>query len=150
MKINGIDTTAIDKPFGELSEAEQGALLLAHLRGAEFEAEAPGPGLKLGSYPGEPNWLSHYTYRVKPEPKTPDSIDWSLVPPEVSCIARNEDNLVRGFNRDPLVGMSVWHHSFSDHFFTPTTIHDDNYNYTFPSYQQGTVDWKDSLLRRPE
>ena len=144
MKINGIDTTAIDKPFGELSEAEQGALLLAHLRGAEFEAEAPGPGLKLGSYPGEPNWLSHYTYRVKPEPKTPDSIDWSLVPPEVNWVARDEPNFVRGFNATPEKAKGFWRQvsGFS------ITIRDDDY--TFPSYQQGTVDWKDSLLRRPE
>ena len=121
------------KPFGELSDAEKGALLLAHYEGKriEFVRSDGAWGTTL------PHWCNDIIYRVAPEPLIPDSIDWSHVAPEVVAMARNDDDKTsRLFKTVPFV----------ENWWCGEVCADAKY---FASYRRGTVDWKDSLVRRP-
>ncbi len=50
------------KTWGQLSDAEKGALLLAHQQGKTIER---GPDWETVPFPG---WINNHPYRVKPEP----------------------------------------------------------------------------------
>jgi hypothetical protein len=59
-----MDLTKIDKPFVELDDYTQGAMLLAHLRGEVIEYTT-GNGWKVPLYVA---WSDGAIYRVKPKP----------------------------------------------------------------------------------
>lgn len=121
------------KPFGQLTDAEKGALLLAHHEGKRIEMRFDdGTWCHVG-----PHWDPDYVYRIAPEPKTPDSIDWSHVSDEINAIARHQNGNAACFARQPVAGSLSWGGAYvcSASLFT--------------SYRRGTVDWRDSLVIRP-
>lgn len=122
------------KPFGELSDAEKGALLLAHHDGKRIEFVRSDGAWEIT----QPHWYRDVVYRIAPEPLIPDFIDWSHVAPEVVAIARG-----------PGCEFAACYLSIpsmrGDHWFAALM----GYTNLFASYRRGTVDWKDSLVRRP-
>lgn len=56
------------KPWGELTDAEKGALLLAHQEGKQIEVLAFWREPGRWETTGKPVWGGCYKYRVKPEP----------------------------------------------------------------------------------
>jgi hypothetical protein len=134
------------KPFGELSRAEKGELLLAHHEGRRIE-------IFTSTYewftPCEFDlWKEDRLYRIAPKPLTPDTIDWSHVHPDYKFMARDIRNNDRGcaelFRKRPSidVGSGNW---FVDGMPSGLGLSAG----VFTSYQRGTVDWKDSLVVRP-
>jgi hypothetical protein len=57
-----IEPKAEPKPFGELSDVEQGALLLAGYKGENIENSTNG----VDWYQGKPLWLPMHIYRIGP------------------------------------------------------------------------------------
>lgn len=124
------------KPFGELSDAEKGALLLAQHEGKKILKLHWG---SLAWWTVERPLLDEGIYRIAPEPLIPDSIDWSHVAPEWKFMARNGEGNTYLFCRQPM--MSTHGDGWILHGFTTVKA--------FASYRRGTVDWRDSLVRRP-
>lgn len=60
-----MDLTKIDKPFGELDDATQGALLLAHHRGEVIEVS---DGDFIFTDYDDPSWIEDFIYRVQFKP----------------------------------------------------------------------------------
>lgn len=82
------------------------------------------------------NWDA-YDYRVA---VTKDSIEWSHVSPDMKFMARDKDGDCFLFKAEPELRDDWWSNrngscSLAEHF---------------SSYRRGNVDWKDSLVRRPE
>ena len=129
------------KPFKDLTDAEKGALLLAHHRGEWIEHKAwRDPSLEDIWYRDmTPQWRAGLIYRIAPEPKTPDTIDWSHVSDDIVAMTRDEgDRYSKFYCAIPIAGKSYWmgeEVGSSGRFFT--------------SYHRGTCDWKDSLVIRP-
>lgn len=84
----------------------------------------------------DPLFAPHGTYRIK---QTPDTIDWSHVHEDYKWMARDRSGEVCLFKEKPT--------SFGTCWSTAEKIFDAG---GFISYKQGTVDWKDSLVERPE
>lgn len=123
------------KPFGELSDAEKGALLLAAWRGEKVERLGP-----LSGGWDDIEWPSFYSdiiYRIAPEPKTPDMINWEHVSDDVVAMARNKGNQNSRFFADIPVAEDWWSGKLVGEASK------------FASYRRGTVEWKDSLVIRP-
>jgi len=123
-----------NKPFGELSDAEKGALLLAHHEGKRIELLDNSKHWTRAT----PDWSKYCTYRIAPEPLIPDSINWDHVAPEWKFMARDKDRDAWLFDILPNERDDAWW----GRDFTRARH--------FASYRRGTVDWKDSLVRRPE
>lgn len=123
------------KPFGELSDAEKGALLLAHHEGKKIELLANCKHWTRAT----PDWSKHCTYRIAPEPLIPDFIDWNHVAPEFNFMARDKNGRLYLFGGEPRPEDDMW-----SGFGPAAKAH------VFASYRRGTVEWKDSLVRRPE
>ena len=82
-----------------------------------------------------PSWSwFHMEYRIA---KTPDSIDWSHVAPEWKYMARDEEGDVWFYELYPT--------AYDDHWSGEATRASSH-----ASYKRGTVDWKDSLVKRPD
>jgi hypothetical protein len=126
------------KPFGELSDAEKGALLLEHHEGKRIEVGSYDyPCSMIWDARPDPSWAPGAVYRIAPEPLIPDSIDWSHVAPEVVAMARNNDDKTsRLFKTIPFV----------ENWWCGEVCADAKY---FASYRRGTVDWRNSLVVRP-
>ena len=124
------------KPFGELSDAEKGALLLAHHEGKRIDY------MRIGVSPwhiaARPCWDDELCYRIAPEPLTPDTINWEHVSAEINAIARHSDDRATCFGKIPTLCHRFWDYG------VPLGRAD-----VFASYRRGTVDWKDSLVIRP-
>ena len=121
------------KPFGELSRDEKLALMTAWV---------DGKTIQVLTWPNETweditriHWDSEASYRIKPD--TPDYIDWSHVSPEYKWMARDRNSTVLLHERKPKNSGSFWIRGGAT---VPARI--------FTSYKQGTVDWKDSLVKR--
>lgn len=134
-----IDLTKINKPFGELDDATKGALLLAKHNGAKIETAAfVGRFYQLLN----PEFIhDDQVYRVAPPPVIPMSVDWSVFKPNIRWIAADEDDEVYAFEEKPCRQVSFWGDDGS------VCI---SYIQHLASFQRGTVDWKYSLLERPE
>jgi hypothetical protein len=125
------------KPFGELSRAEKGELLLAHHEGKRVEYfSALFHGWTTVAHVG-PAWCDNKRYRIAPEPLIPDSINWDHVADDVVAMARDGGDLYAKFFSEIPSAESWWCGKVRGH----TTSH--------ASYKRGTVDWKDSLVIRP-
>ena len=88
---------------------------------------------------GKPLWSwGDGEYRIA---TIPDSINWDHVAPEWKWMARDASGEVYFFKNEPraLPLSMVW-----------SAIEDPSEARGFSSYARGTVDWKDSLVRRPE
>jgi hypothetical protein len=120
------------KPFGELSRAEKGELLLAHHEGKRIELLCGEEWKKAA-----PAWVDWKIYRIAPEPLIPDSINWDHVSGDVVAMARNDGDFYAKFFSEIPCAESWWCGKVRGH----TTSH--------ASYKRGTVDWKDSLVIRP-
>jgi hypothetical protein len=126
------------KPFGELSRAEKGELLLAHHEGKRIEY------MRIGYSPWtiarDPSWNRDLCYRIAPEPLIPDSINWDHVHSNWRFLARNKAGFPYLYQDAP--------HRDETRWFDGNCDFGDSAN-TFSSYKRGTVDWKDSLVIRP-
>jgi hypothetical protein len=139
------------KPFGELSRAEKGELLLAHHEGKRIELLCGEEWKKAA-----PAWVDWKIYRIAPEPLIPDSINWDHVAPEWKYMVRLPNGnaiLLRGKpirdfgGKAILCGSDAWQMvrepTWDLYGMTSASAH------LFASYKRGTVDWKDSLVIRP-
>ena len=122
------------KLFRDLSDAEKGALLLAHYEGRRIVCY--GNVSKWFKSPDE-GWCGDVAYRIAPEPLIPDSIDWSHVADDVVAMARNDGN------KTSTLFKSI---PFIKDWWCGDVCADSK---CFASYRRGTVDWKDSLVIRP-
>lgn len=125
--------------FGELSKSEKMEIFEAWIDGEGLEYKTHNEWVKVFGN-STPAFYSYTTDRIKPKELIPDSIDWSHVAPEYKWMARDEDGKAYLHIAEPDIGPSEWH---SDE----TLVY--GYAQTFASYKQGTVDWKDSLVKRP-
>ena len=132
------DLTKIDKPFGELDRETQLALFEAWLDEKIIETR-----FTTGEFfcVGHPEWLLDWDYRVRPEPLTPDTIDWSHVAPEYRWMARDQSGSAYLYDAEPHLTSKagVWVNESCD--IVRATA--------FTSYKRGTCDWRDSLVERP-
>lgn len=79
------------------------------------------------------------TYRARPAPLVPDTIDWSHVAPEWKWMARDEDGEAYLYKTEPEV--------ISSGFYA---VGDMATAWDYASCRRGTVAWQDSLVERPE
>lgn len=95
---------------------------------------------RVWMYVQSPVWdWNAYDYRIA---QIPDSIDWSHVNPEFKFMARSVTGEVFLFRSKPIV---VYGHYWA---VRDSSISCNAKN--LASYKQGTVDWKDSLVERPD
>jgi hypothetical protein len=127
-----IDLTKIKTPFG-LLEPETQEALKAH--GGPYEVYCHGEWLE-NNYP---TFRLAVVYRVKPQPLTKPSIDWSHVAPKWRWLARDADDDAFLYKEKPYALHSKW-----------SSSKEIRRADTFASYTPGTCDWKDSLVERPE
>lgn len=134
------DLTKIDEPFGELDRDTKVALFAARVDGQTIEyRNAVDPHWTIVRHP---SWTDWSLYRVRPEPVTQDSIDWSDVVPEfVAMVRHGVGKATLTTERDMYIRNVEW---WSDN---PTCRWIDAS--TFTSYKRGTCDWTDSLVLRP-
>lgn len=90
------------------------------------------------------NWID-YDYRIKPaEPMVPDTIDWSAVHPRFNFMARDEDDQVWLFEKEPAISEyedGVWAVEQGGDSCRGDTL--------FASYKNGGLPWYESLVVRP-
>jgi hypothetical protein len=128
------DLTKITTPFG-LLDPETREALKAH--GGPYEYYS-----LQGWFPASfaISLSPHLVFRVKPQPTTKPSIDWSHVAPEYKWLARDKCGDAYLYLSEPELCQTVWI-SGGEH----TQI-----ARVFASYTPGTCDWRDSLVERPE
>ena len=128
------DLTKIEKPFGFLDNETQQAL---RNHGGPYERYSED-GDWVGIFP---SWLKNSCYRVKTQPLTKPSIDWSHVADKYKWLAIDENKSAYLYIDKPLTHnmRKVW---TADKDYIPAV--------NFASFKQGTCDWKDSLIERPE
>lgn len=85
-----------------------------------------------------PSWVDAHTYRARPAPAVPDSIDWTHVAPEWKFMARDESGDVWLCDEIPSICVNAWGGA-------PNGIRAN----AFASYKRGTISWQDSLMERP-
>jgi hypothetical protein len=127
------------KPFRDLSDAEKGALLLAHHEGKRIEVHT-GSMCEGWFLIDRPSWTEDYAYRIAHEPLIPDSIDWGHVAPGCNYMARDKGGVCYLYEVPPRLRSEDW---------GSTNCDDVVFAGAFASYRRGTVDWKDSLVIRP-
>lgn len=128
----------LERPFGELP-IETRCLIFALHQAGKIDVTCEGLTFPIpGFHPTD-----RYQIRRKEAPLVPDSIDWSHVSPEWKFMARDMDGKVYLYTDAPKLGATdMWTLS------TPRGLHLGGR--AFVSYKRGTVDWKDSLVVRPE
>lgn len=110
------------------------AVMQAYVDGKPIESSYDG-----GSFSPltEPVWNWHMSkYRIA---TIPDSINWDHVSPEWKYMARDLDGSVWFFIVEPEKRQGFWESGG-----------DNDLVKSFASYVRGTVDWKDSLVKRPD
>lgn len=116
---------------------EKIAVMQAYADGKEIQVRVIGYGEWVRSV--EPTWSwGGCEYRIKPE--THDYINWDHVDPMFQYMARSKSGYVWLFSEIPSRSLDFWV-SHSGHAMLASA---------FTSYKRGTVDWKDSLVERPE
>lgn len=125
-------------PYGLLTDEEKAALHEHEKAGGEFLYASI-----IQSWYGtnKPEWALNTIYRTVPLPLTQDEIAWDRLPDWVEWVARDEDEIVQCYEKDPTIFAGVWSSSFDYRRI------DD-----FPGIiiKRGTCDWKDSKQRRPK
>ena len=124
------------KPLGELSDSEIAALVRAQVAGKRIQYADPR-SLVFVDIGSRPAWSPKLVYRIAPEPLIPDSINWEHVAPEFKWMARDEDGRAYMFREEPRLERNEWVSSPAGSLAV-----------SFASYRRGTVDWRDSLVRR--
>lgn len=125
----------LDKPFKDLSDEVKVALFTAYIKGAQIQYKYGSRWLNTSA----PSWSPDSYYRIAPTPvDKPDSIDWSQVDSQYKYMARTTEGWVRLYMNKPTLGTYQW-------CTEPGTI---CARVSQPSYVQGDVDWKDSLVCR--
>lgn len=129
------DLTKITTPFGLLDPETQEAL-------REWEN-----GVEV--YKGDLGWVYidpwfdlDCTYRARPAPLTPDSIDWSHVAPEWKWMARDQCGMAYIYTSKPYHSNMSWNYDDEGQHASIEGV--------LSSYRRGTVEWQDSLVERPE
>jgi hypothetical protein len=110
-------------------------VMQAYMEGKPIEASYDGGSFRQLDQPSW-NWMMS-KYRIA---TIPDSIDWSHVSPEWTYMARDESGDAALFQEKPSCRGNAWDASFGGYALAAH----------FASYKRGTVDWKDSLVKRPE
>lgn len=112
-------------------------VMQAYVDGQEIESKCRG--FPEWNKAGDPAWdFWGRDYRIA---TAPDSIDWSHVAPEWKYMARDSNGAAWLFEKLPTCGPVSW-------VCVPAPRH--SLVNAFASYKRGTVDWKDSLVERPE
>lgn len=131
-----------DLPFGDLTDEQKGALLLAAHEGGEVELYSDSKGEWFVS---TPLWIDICPYRIK-SPAEPMSFDWSAIKPEYKWAAVDGAGDALAFTSKPeikkakLLGCDFSHWSDGKPVFKIDHL---------SSYKRGTVDWQHSLIERP-
>jgi hypothetical protein len=135
-----MDLTQITTPFGLLND-ETRAALKAHGGPYEFWKDRETWGNIEA-----PSWSGNLVYRVKPQPPTKPSIDWSHVAPEYKWLARDDCDNAYLYAGLPSVSAycSEWVANCDAYAANAFAAN------AFASYTPGTCDWRDSLVQRPE
>lgn len=129
------DLTKITAPFGLLDPETQEAL-----RKWEHGVDCYEPIVGWQKVQ-RPTWKTNLTYRARPAPLVPDSIDWSHVAPEWKWMARDEGGThSHFFEQKPYVSGDMWY---------VDKVNVLGITRAFASYRRGTVAWQDSLVQRP-
>ena len=116
--------------------AEMIAVMQAYVDGNPIESSLGGGPFRVFSCEPYWNWSS-YEYRIA---TVPDSINWDHVAPKWKWMARDNFDDVWLFMQEPSAcDRGRWETRGGSVLCTQ-----------FASYVRGTVDWKDSLVRRPE
>lgn len=123
----------LDKPFKDLSDEVKVALFTAYIKGAQIQYKYGSRWINMP----ELSWSPDSHYRIATVAK-PDSIDWSQVGNQYKYMARSMDGFIRLYMGKPTLGVYQW-------CTEPGTI---CARVSQPSYVQGDVDWKDSLVCR--
>ena len=136
-----MDLTKITTPFGLLDEVYgPGTADALKAHGGPYEIYCSnGQWSHWGPAPFAPST----TYRVKPQPPTKPSIDWSHVAPEYKWLARDADGLAFVFSDMPWAEFNAW-------VWDGGECEAVCVSGFLSSYTPGTCDWKDSLVERPE
>ena len=127
------------KKFGELKREEKVALFEAWVYGKTIQLFVEAFGWQ--DVDPKPSWRDEVHYRIKPEEKVPDCIDWSHVHPDYKWLARNDSGRTCLFTRKPALMKIIWEPRLGCKYVRAEG---------FASYKRGTVDWTDSLVQRPE
>ena len=125
------DLTKINVPFG---------LLDADTRGRLQASDGPFQRYWHGDWSAvlDPSWSDHVTYRIAPAALTQDVIPWDAIKPEYIWAARDEDGKIYVYAKKPIFGGSCcW---LGGRYFGISFL---------VGCVPGTVDWSDSLQRRP-
>ena len=129
-----IDMTNNRVPYDLLTDEEKAALV-EHVKAGGVVYIHLDQQWVVASKAREP-WA---VYRTVPLPKTPDVIAWDKLPKRFQWVAREENEEVWAYERQPYE-LGWWSFDEGD------AIRIDD----FPGIVQvGTVDWKDSKQRRP-
>ena len=118
--------------FRDLSDAEQGALLLAKHRGQKIESWGRWIWYELP----EPRFHDGNAYRIAP---TPDTIDWSHLAPEWRFVTRDKSEIAWAYKSRPDLKNNHWcaRCEYGARVITP-------------SYRKNGMPWDQSLIERPE
>lgn len=139
--MSNVDLTKLQVPFGLLDKETQDALRAwEHGLQRFFGYEWVDCGF------GVPHLDA--TYRARPAPLVPDSIDWSHVAPEWKFMARDEDGTPWTFKEKPKAD----HHPIGGSWEEQSKgslLECKGSAWNFASYKRGTVAWQDSLVARP-
>lgn len=130
-----MDLTKITTPFG-LLDPETQAALKAH--GGPYERYSCEAGEGFFDCQS-PLWLQYVVYRVKSQPLTKPSIDWSHVAPEFKWLARDQNGSGYIYRYAPEIREKFWTYRIGGCLSAKF----------FASYRPGTCDWRDSLVERP-
>jgi hypothetical protein len=132
------------KYFKDLSKEEKLEMIEAQLDGKTIEFW-DGQGWLRTLSGGSLIYYSDVCYRVA---KTKDEFtNWEILSPEYKWIARDSWGVVEAFTKKPKVFGQFWLEDGDedeDGGIEPVNIK------FLTCYKQGTVDWEDSLIERPE
>lgn len=131
------------KQFKDLSKEEKLELIEAQIDGKVVEIYVGGRGWAKPCSDGKIVYYPDVCYRVA---ETQDQFtNWDILPPEYKWIARDGSEAVYAYTEKPtLDGVNSYWHGKG---LSPTGLPKVD---ELTCYKQGTVDWKDSLIERPE
>ena len=133
-----MDLTKIEKPFGLLDKETQEAI--RSLPRKSIQRYSSGGGWLVptnGSF-----FWRHCVYRQKPEELTMDVYPWDALRGDIMWCARDSNGTAYGYLTKPSV-CNIYHTFDCDS--------EGEYHQLggFKDYTPGTVNWKDSLQKRP-
>lgn len=126
----------LERPFGNLSLEVRAYVFALHQAG-KIDVTCEGLTFPIPGF--HPTGV--YQIRRKEIPLVPDSIDWSHVAPEWKFMARDKNDIAYFYDAHPVQNERVWRVADDAELVTVRG---------FASYKRGTVNWKDSLVVRPE